>query len=95
MMSLPGWEFRQIWIKARHDLGVPAVYTPYSIRRGAATALFMETSSLPVVASQGRWKSEKVCRQYINTALTALNEDVWSAPLKRLHVFFCQRAVTS
>ena len=62
--------FRRFWLRLLEVHGLEADnYTPYSVRRGGATALFQATQSFSAVADRGRWNKEKTARLYIETAL--------------------------
>jgi integrase len=72
LLGMDGFKFRRIWKKGRTALGLPAKYTPYSIRRGGATALFKHCGRYDKVSEKGRWNSVKAMRGYINAALTEI-----------------------
>ena len=55
------------------DTRLPALsWRPYSLRRGGATAHFLEHGSLDKTAVRGRWPSTKTARVYINEAVSTL-----------------------
>ena len=60
--------FTKWFRKALEALGVAEPYRSHSLRRGGATALFMEGVSLPNIMVYGRWRSEGSCRLYIRSA---------------------------
>ena len=62
-----------MWSKARAAVRIPQKYTPYSLRRGGATALFQWTGSFDVVADKGRWASLQALRLYVTTSLAELS----------------------
>ena len=64
--------FRALWSISRTQTGVPRRYTPYSLRRGGATAMFSCCGSFDKVADTGRWASISACRLYITTGLQEL-----------------------
>ena len=63
--------FRQLCLHARLPALTPT-WRPYSLRRGGATAHFMQLGSLDRTAVRGRWLSTKTARIYINEAVAAL-----------------------
>ena len=71
-MRIDGFKFRRIWKRARVALGLPPRYTPYSIRRGGATALFKHSGSYDKVMEKGCWSTAKAMRGYVNAALTEI-----------------------
>ncbi len=64
--------FRGMWKEARAATGIPAKYTPYSLRRGGATAMFQWCGKFGKVADKGRWNSVGACRLSITTAFAEL-----------------------
>ena len=55
------------------DTRLPALsWPPHSLRRGGATAHFLEHGSLDKTAIRGRWSSAKTARIYINEAVSML-----------------------
>ena len=64
--------FRKLWKRALRDCGLPACFTPYSLRRGGATCLFQCCGSFDVVVDKGRWLNAQSCRVYISSALAEL-----------------------
>ena len=55
--------------------GLPAQgWRPYSLRRGGATAHFLQFGSLDRTAVRGRWQSTKTARIYINEGIATLAE---------------------
>ena len=75
LMSMPPHRFRKLFNEGRKAIGLPASYSPYSLRRGGATALFRQTGSYNIVSTKGRWSTEKAMRGYINTALQSLSQE--------------------
>ena len=55
-------------------LSTSLLYKPYSLRRGAATAHFLQSNNMAQTMVRGRWANERTCRIYINEALTHLSE---------------------
>ena len=51
-----------------HKMG----YRPYSLRRGGATWLFMQSKSYDIATQRGRWNSVKAARVYIQEGLSQL-----------------------
>ena len=45
-------------------------FTPYSIRRGGATAFFRYTRSMEATLDRGRWSNAWAARIYINDGLS-------------------------
>ena len=72
LLRIDGFKFRRIWERGRAALGLPPKYTPYSIRRGGATALFKHSGSYDKVMEKGRWGIAKAMRGYVNAALTEI-----------------------
>ena len=65
-------QFRAVFAYALTALGLKTMeYKPYSLKRGGATQLFLETGSMDIVQERGRWNNSKTCRVYVNTALAA------------------------
>ena len=52
-------------------------FKPYSLRRGGATALYIDTKSYTQVCQQGRWASERTARIYISDGVALLTEHSW------------------
>ena len=51
-------------------LGVTELrFTPYSIRRGGATAFFRVTRNMEATLDRGRWSNVKAARIYVNDGL--------------------------
>lgn len=70
------WTQYQFRSKFRQALSATGLsewgFRPYSLRRGDATDLFLTTRNYSVVQHMGRWSSEKVMRQYIETSTALL-----------------------
>ena len=75
LLGVSPTEFRRQWRLARIAVGVPAKYTPYSLRRGGATRMFHHCGSFDQVADKGRWGSLAALRLYITTALAEMASD--------------------
>ena len=73
VLGLKPAKFRKLWRDACKACGIPGKYTPYSMRRGGATCLFMHSSSFDVVAEVGRWANIRTVRLYVNQALLELS----------------------
>ena len=59
------------------DARLPALpWRPYSIRRGGATAHFLQFGSLDKTAVRGRWQSTRTATVYINEGIAALTSIV-------------------
>jgi hypothetical protein len=65
-----GPRFRVIFASLVSGLTMPhaRLYRPYSLRRGGATFLYEQSSSLSAVTTRGRWSSSQTARLYINQA---------------------------
>ena len=75
-------QFRELCADAR----LPALpWRPYSIRRGGATAHFLQFGSLDKTAVRGRWQSARTARVYINEGIAALASIV-STPAQERHI---------
>ena len=75
LMSMPPHRFWKLFNEGRKAIGLPASYSPYSLRRGGATTLFPQIGSYNIVSTKGRWSTEKAMRGYINTALQSLSQE--------------------
>jgi hypothetical protein len=75
VMGSSGKTFRRRWRTVLQELGIPAKFTPYGIRRGGATALFQHTGKYDMVMQKGRWASMKSMKLYVNAALAFLASD--------------------
>ena len=72
-VGLTNKSFRQAWTHLLVFLKLdPAVFTPYSLRRGGATFYFRQTGSLDRAILRGRWQSSKTARLYIEDAQAQL-----------------------
>lgn len=49
-------------------------YKPYSLRRGGATALWLDTHNYSHVAHQGRWSTERTLKVYIQDSISLLTD---------------------
>jgi hypothetical protein len=66
-------------------LDLPASYSWYSVRRGAATSHMMYAKNLPLVTYRGRWSDAKTAKIYLVDAQATLSElQVAPDRLKRL-----------
>ena len=60
-------------LKLCTNTGLPALSCrPYSLRRGGATAHFLEYGSLDKTAIRGRWSSTETARIYTKEAVSTL-----------------------
>ena len=57
---------------------------PYSLRRGGATQLFRDTSSMDAVKDCGRWQPAKPAKIYVDLALRDLSDLQLKAACKKL-----------
>ena len=68
------------------DAGLPPLpWRPYSLRRGGATAHFLQFGSLDKTAVRGRWESTRTARLYIDEGVAALASIV-STPAQERHI---------
>jgi hypothetical protein len=66
-------------------LDLPASYSWYSVRRGAATSHMMFAKNLPLVTYRGRWSDSKTAKIYLVDAQATLSElQVPALRLRRL-----------
>ena len=75
LVSVSATSFRQWFARALDatDLSDRG-YKPYSLRRGGATQVFLDTQSYSAVCQRGRWASEKTTRIYIQDSVALLTE---------------------
>ena len=66
--------FRQWFARGLQATGLDSGYKPYSLRRGGATQVFLDTQSYSSVCQWGRWASEKNCRVYVQDSVSLLTE---------------------
>ena len=67
--------FRLWFSRGLEETGLNALpYKPYSLRRGGATQIFLETQSYASVCQHGRWASERTARVYIQDSVALLTE---------------------
>ena len=69
LVDCTGPAYRSIWRRAVDACRIPRRFTPYSLRRGGATATFRRSGSFDFVAERGRWTTTRALRIYINAAL--------------------------
>ena len=69
LIDCTGPAYRGIWRRAVDACRIPRRFTPYSLRRGGATATFRRSGSFDFVAERGRWTTTRALRIYINAAL--------------------------
>lgn len=68
-------KFRLEFSKALDATGLGSYqYKPYSLRRGGATALWLDTHNYSQVAYHGRWAAEKTLKIYIQDSLSLLTD---------------------
>ena len=60
-----------------------AGWRPYSIRRGGATARFLEKGSLDLTAARARWQSTRTARRYLDEAVAFLSR---ATPTQQRHI---------
>ena len=67
--------FRQWFSRGLSETGLISLpYKPYSLRRGGATQVFLETQSYAAVCQRGRWASERTSRIYIQDSISLLTD---------------------
>ena len=74
--------FRKLWKHCLGLCGLPAIYQPYSLRRGGATHHFLEHSNLTLTQYRGRWAAQKTCRIYVVEGQRELCEVALTADAK-------------
>lgn len=68
-------KFRTIFAKALKDTQLEHLnFKPYSLRRGGATALWLETRNYSLVAYHGRWSAERTLKIYIQDSISLLTD---------------------
>ena len=65
LMNCSASMFRRIFDLLLEQLGLANQYRPYSIRRGAATALYRVTRDIQTTLFKGRWSDARTGRIYI------------------------------
>ena len=70
-------QFRELCADARLP---PLPWRPYSLRRGGATAHFLQFGSLDKTAVRGRWQSTRTARLYVDEGVAALASSVHAGP---------------
>ena len=83
--------FRRLCLATRLPAVTPT-WRPYSLRRGGATAHFMEFGSLDRTALRGRWQSTSTARVYINEAVATL-ATITTTPYQQREIVKCCRAL--
>ena len=84
-------QFRELCADARLP---PSPWRPYSLRRGGATAHFLQFGSLDKTAVQGRWQSTRTARLYVDEGIAALASIVSSLAQER-HIRFLATSVAT
>ena len=75
LVNLAPSTFRAWFAKGLEATGLSrAKYKPYSLRRGGATQVCLESQSYSAVCQRGRWASEKTTRIYIQDSVALLTE---------------------
>ena len=76
--------FRRWFMLGLRALGITDPYRSHSLRRGGATAMFMNGAPLSSVMIYGRWASETSCRLYIRTAEVIMlrSEAAWTPAVR-------------
>ena len=74
LINMSSSAFRQWFARGLHATGLGSAYKPYSLRRGGATQVFLDTQSYSTVCQRGRWASERTCRVYIQDSVALLTE---------------------
>ena len=78
-------QFRELCADARLP---PLPWRPYSLRRGGATAHFLQFGSLDKTAVRGRWQSTRTARLYVDEGVAALASIVPHAGPRASHPIF-------
>jgi hypothetical protein len=85
--------FRASFAQLCREVRLPGVgWRPYSLRRGGATAHFLQFGSLDRTAVRGRWQSTRTARVYINEAVASLAA-ISASPAQDRSVEFYRRLV--
>ena len=73
LINLSASSFRQWFARGLEATGLSSIdYKPYSLCRGGATQVYIETQSYSAVCQRGRWASERTCRIYIQDSFALL-----------------------
>ena len=84
LVQVSATAFRQWFVRALSATDLQnASYKPYSLRRGGATQVFIETQSYAAVCQRGRWASERTTRVYIQDSVALLTENSFSPNAKQ------------
>ena len=75
LVSVSPSSFRHWFSKALQETGLNELpYKPYSLRRGGATQVFLDSQSYAAVCQRGRWAAEKSARIYIQDSIALLTQ---------------------
>ena len=74
LIDMSSSTFRQWFAKGLQATGLDSGYKPYSLCRGGATQVVLDTQSYSSVCQRGRWASERTCRVYIQDSVAQLME---------------------
>ena len=75
LVSVSPSSFRHWFSKALQETGLNELpYKPYSLRRGGATQVFLDSQSYAAVCQRGRWAAEKSARVYIQDSIALLTQ---------------------
>lgn len=83
--------FRKWFKRAVVSLGLNTMYTPHSLRHGAATALYMMGVPLETILVRGRWASTKSARHYVQQGQALLLAQSVPLPIRDLGRSVAQR----
>ena len=84
-------DFRRAWRFHLQRLGLdPEAYKPYALRRGGATAHFIEHNCLSTTQHRGRWASYRACRIYVVEGQRELAESSLSAATRAAILHYAQ-----
>ena len=87
--------FRQAFSRLVKKARLPAAgWRPYSLRRGGATAYFLETGSLDLTTVRGRWQSSRTARIYLDEAVAFL-ATLRATPAQSAHIRRLERMLHS
>lgn len=75
LIDVSSGKFRAMFAKALQDTQLDRFnYKPYSLRRGGATSLWLETRNYSQVAYHGRWSAERTLKVYIQDSIALLTD---------------------
>ncbi len=84
LFSLTASRYRELLCAACVALGLPARYTPHSLRHGGASHDYLEHGDVNEVMLRGRWRSMPSVQRYIQTSAARLAAQEVPAHLHRM-----------